>query len=217
MHEKEAMWMGFSCKKYFPLAVLIGVGGINALNGEKLENKLDKDNYLVTPPQIWLDGWKNQDGNVYQFVSTSYGKGLTVAEQIIESETGGICIKVFEPKNPNKLVNINAPNEYSTKDEEYSCNYIPKNFMSEMGIGKGGKINQKIYSDPYGIDAWQTEPTAFTNIYLVNAEQFSKITGRSMPPLPISAKKYFDVWYKLHDNDMADISGTDVFTNLKGV
>src|SRR4030095_10042040 len=101
LHDTEALWISFR-SSVLPVAVLVGAGGINALTGEKLGTKLEKDNYLVTPPQPWLDGWKSDDGCVYQFVATPYqkGDGITVAEQLIggESKTGAIGLAVFEPK-----------------------------------------------------------------------------------------------------------------------
>jgi hypothetical protein len=102
LHDQEAMWMSFHAQA--PVALLVGAGSINALTGQKLGTKLDKDNYLVVPPQPWLDGWKNTDGTVSQFCATAYkkGEGLTVAEQLIgaESKTGGIGLALFEPAKP---------------------------------------------------------------------------------------------------------------------
>src|SRR6185369_14990848 len=60
LHDVEAMWMSFHTMGGTPLALLVGAGGINALDGEKLGTILAKDNYLVAPPQPWLDGWKDK-------------------------------------------------------------------------------------------------------------------------------------------------------------
>jgi hypothetical protein len=107
LHPGEALWMSFSTHPG-PLAVICGAGGVNALTGELLKATLEKDAYLVTPPQPWLDGWKDKDsGNVFQFVATEYrkGDGNTVAEQLIgaESKSGGIGLAVFEPLDRAKL------------------------------------------------------------------------------------------------------------------
>ena len=268
MHDKEALWMSFSRKpkngsyRYepdAPLAVLVGAGGINALNGEKLGTVLAKDNYLVAPPQPWLDGWKDQDGTVYQFVTTEYqkGEGLTVGEQIMKTEckTGGIGIAVFEAKEPEKLAPKHRPGQYAggqsmksysghnleccvgsddgdtctdfDPGEEYNSGAIQlcslggsersrkSRKAAEMGVGKGGKINQKIYPDPHGLEVWKEQPEAAVAVYLVNAEQFSDITGLSMPPMPRSVEEYHGLWYGLKDKDHADVAGTDAFTGLK--
>lgn len=270
IHMEEALWMSFERKpepgryRYqapIPVAVMVGAGGINALNGEKLGTKLEKDNYMVAPPQPWLDGWKDKDGTVYQFVGTEYqkGEGKTIGEQIMgaECKTGGIGIAVFEAKEPEKLVPEQTPREYyktvggpcgqsvksfghleslnysSADDCDYEQTSGPIQLCSlaafgesggssrkmrkvaEMGVGKGGKINQKIYPDPHGLEVWKEQPTAAVAVYLVNAEQFSEITGLPMPPLPKSVEDYHGQWYGLKDVDKKDVAGTDAFTGLK--
>jgi len=236
MHEREALWMSFQTMK--PVAALVGAGGINALSGEKLELKLDNDNYLVCPPQPWLDGWKNDDNCIYQFVCTEYekGSGKTVGEQMIgeEFKSGGITISVFESEEELK---IEAP----PGEVFFGGGAFPKNdckslmqFASgtahleawycsdmegcqEMGVGKGGKIHQKIYPDHHGIEVWKHEPSQTANVYLVNGPQFAEITGRPLPPLPPNFNEYAGTWYGLKDEDKGDIEGTDKFTELEKV
>src|SRR3954453_15034068 len=93
LHETEAMWISFRAIGK-PCAVLIGAGGVNALTGQKLGTKLETDSYLVCPPQPWIDGWKDVDGTVHQFVATPHkkGEGISVGEQLIgaDSKTGAI-------------------------------------------------------------------------------------------------------------------------------
>ena len=261
LHEKEAMWLDFH-NNGVPVAVLVGAGGINALNGQKLGLTLETENYLAVPPQPWLDGWKGEDGTVYQFVATEYkkGEGNTVAEQLIkkESKTGGLGIAVFEAKNPRELEKQARPNEetylcggqsfgfssvahlcsaagpsdgYEETCTDFDAEYDDepcvkslsatrgrKSKAAEMGVGKGGKIFQKVYPDPYGgPDTWKGEPSAAIAVYLVNAEQFTEITGMPMPPLPKSAQDYIGAWYGLKDEDHGDVSGSEKFTGLKSV
>jgi len=109
LHETEAMWISFRAIGK-PCAVLIGAGGVNALTGQKLGTKLEKDNYLVCPPQPWIDGWKDVDGTVHQFVATPHkkGKGISVGEQLIgaDSKTGAIGVAIFDPKEDVSLRGI---------------------------------------------------------------------------------------------------------------
>lgn len=251
LHNQEAVWLSFENED--PLAVLIGAGGVNALNGEKLELNLKEENYIVTPPQPWLDGWKDKDGTVYQFVSTTFkdGEGLSVGEQLHKEEcsTGGMGIAVFEAKDPvllHRPVVLKGPEEiwgtssgeplipskiyccsldscyYSDSMSQHTSNSIHldcdvSDMPSEMAIGKGGKITQKIYPDPYGIDTWKKEPIAAQAIYLINSEQFSKITGLPMPDLPRDAESYYGKWFGLKDESFKDIAGSEIFTGLKTV
>ena len=254
LHDTEAMWMSFHSRKY-PLALMIGAGGINALTGQKLGTKLEKDNYLVTPPQPWLDGWKDTDGTVYQFVATPYqkGKGISVAEQLIgeESKTGALGIALFESKDPAKLTpkmpKFEGWSESMTdqdfnwqqscggyggllKSANFSCSVasasceepVVKGLVSskrsvsfsEMGIGRGGKIIQKIYPDPHGLEVWKEEPISTMAFYLVNAEVFEEITGVKVPK-PVGHENYGGNWFGVNDSEEGDVAGSDKFTGLK--
>ena len=250
LHDTEALWVSFQSSR--PVAVLVGAGGINALTGEKLGTKLEKDNYLVTPPQPWLDGWKSDDGCVYQFVATPYkkGEGVTVAEQLLgaESKTGAIGLAVFEPKDTRKLKPVSKPIEGfgdSPTDNDFVWEttnllksagevgtivseasspmrigkarnqpLVPSLRVSEMGIGRGGRIHQKIYPDPFGIEVWQDAPVAAVAVYVVNAQSFEQITGEKIP-VPVGHETYEGLWYGLKDQQAADVAGTGKFSGLK--
>ena len=246
LHSTEALWLSFNTSQ--PYALLIGAGGINALTGEKLGTKLAENNYLVTPPQPWLDGWKDQDGTVYQFVGTEYkgGEGLTVGEQLIgaESKTGGIGIAVFEAVNPSSLKSTSKPMEtwgesslgdmtlysmcgtmsYTSKGGQHvnSSHYgglmrsvsSRKSMMSEMGVGKGGKITQKIYPDPYGLQVWKDAPVAVSAIYIVDAATCAEIIGETVSK-PVVSEDYTGKWFGLDDKDLKDVAGSVKFTGLK--
>jgi hypothetical protein len=225
LHEKEAMWLSFETSN--PTALIVSAGGINALTGKEDLNKLEEGNYLVTPPQPWLDGWKNTDGSVYQFVTTKYekGEGFSVAEQLIgeKSVHGGLLITIFEAKNPQELEIYCKPDETVYGFELCSfasslrCCKMTDFECEELGVGKGGKITQKIYPDPYGLKVWKTIPTAHASIYLINSSQFSEITGLPMPGLPKSFEDYIGKWYGLKDENYNDIEGTTKFDKLKSV
>lgn len=264
LHPNEAMWLSFNTGA--PVALLIGAGSINALTGKKLGTKLEKDNYLVTPPQPWLDGWKATDGTVFQFVATEYkkGEGNTVAEQLIgaESKTGGIGIALFESKEPIKdsygkpvehygssayygdddggligssggliaslgpaskgsSMKITASSSVLRSARPSSAGMVEnvksaRSGFSEMGLGKGGKIIQKVYADPYGLDVWKELPSQTRAIYVVGAALLSEITGDAIPP-PVSQANYGGGWFGVQDGDKADVEGTEAFTGLKSV
>jgi hypothetical protein len=224
MHSKEAMWISFqTCE---PIAVMIGAGSINALDGKPFNEKLEKDNYLVTPPQPWLDGWKTEDGSVYQFVATEAGENKTIGEQLAQTKDHAIVFSVYESKNPEKLQSCRVQqtwgdSEAGNLDFEVMSDcfegFPPMrccSFGTEMGLGKGGKIIQKIYDDPHGIEEWKESPTKTMRVYLINASEFSEITGKELPP-PATEENYNGVWYGLEDEHLKDINGTKVFDKLK--
>lgn len=102
MYPYEAMWINFNVAPGEVVALLIAAGMINAVTGERLEPVLrtDPQNYIVAPPQKWIDGFKREaGGQVRQFVAAQAGKGETVEEQLTGTfEFGGIQIGVFNPK-----------------------------------------------------------------------------------------------------------------------
>jgi len=230
LHDREALWLSFSGG---PVAVVVGAGGINAISGQKLGTTLEKNGYVVTPPQPWLDGWKGEDGVVYQFVATPFqaGDGLSVGEQILgsESKSGGIGIAVFESKEPLKA-KPTPPQTYgmgayetlsykaTSKSAVMSMAASPTRSMrgAEMGVGKGGRIIQKIYPDPYGIDVWRETPVAAAAIYLISAEDYKTITGVEVPP-PTGHETYEGGWFGLGDEAEKDVPAAPVFSGLKTV
>ncbi len=132
MYKQEAMWINFQ-RGYMeqPKAVIIGAGNINAISGKPFDPSKDKlsgkisakkgfdikleimQNYLVVPPQPWIDGWKAEDGKVYQFVAAEMGSGETVEGQITGEETiGGIQVIVYNPLPGQNLIPETRPNEY---------------------------------------------------------------------------------------------------------
>ncbi len=198
VYRQEAMWMSFGHPSV-PRALIIAAGNINSISGKPfdrtkdrfaseeerknatagLEIKLEKtQNYLAVPPQPWLDGWKAEDGKIYQFVAAEMGSGETVEGQITGEETvGGIQFILYEPKDGVKLVHATRPREYVSgggytlggdvsgvpiaKGLEQmvfrSCGSICslggghiRRAAQSMGLGRGGEITQKIYPDPYG-------------------------------------------------------------------
>lgn len=266
MYRQEAMWINFR-RGYQenPKAVIVGAGNINAVSGKpfdpskakdteqregsgELDIKLEKEqNYLVVPPQPWLDGWKAEDGKIYQFVAAEMGSGETVEGQITgEEKAGGIQLIVYDPKPGQKLVHATRPHEYLEGgslggsvfgDAELCCLSLgPSKGVSSrgltrgggesmraarsMGLGKGGSIEQKIYPDPHGLEVWNPTPTVVEVVYLVSSEDFKQVTGHDTPPTPVTHEKYQQMglpWFGLHDTKLGDTPGSSVFDKLKPV
>jgi len=106
MYQREAMWILFQGEHWKPRAVKIGIGKVCAITGERWSESLAKQrgrgapqNYVVTPPQPWLDGICSGRGTIRQFVAMPLGMGYTVEGQVTgEERFGGIQLKVFEPR-----------------------------------------------------------------------------------------------------------------------
>jgi len=122
MYIQEAMWINF--QRHYnrePHAVIIGAGSINAVTGKQMKKKgkefemslEEQQNYLVVPPQPWIDGWKDKDGKIYQFVAAYMGSGETIEGQITgEEKFGGIQLGIFQPKPGQNLVKATRPREH---------------------------------------------------------------------------------------------------------
>lgn len=230
MYEKEATWLNFRLSGSNPRALLIGAGNVNAITGKSLILKLaTPQNYVVVPTQPWLDGWKDMDGVIYQFVAVEFkhGEGLTVGEQVLgeESRTGGIGIAVFAPVD--KELSLHKPfHEFAISGpywmpsaKSYSAPTMSLRSASfkELGLGRGGRIVQKIYPDPFGLDVWEGEPVATMAIYLVDVQSFEEITGKKAPSLPPAFGAYQGPYFALPDEEMGDTVGSGTFAGLKSV
>lgn len=241
VYPQEAMWMGFS-QHDKPQALVVGAGQINAISGKpfdpsktnrrkksRLEVVLDgeQQNYLVVPPQPWLDGWKAEDGKVYQFVAAEMGSGQTVEGQITGQESeGGIQFIVYNPVKP--LPSVARPQllggeeslEYFGLESLGPTRGVLKSAVTSMGLGRGGEIKQKIYPDPYGVEVWSKTPAEAAVLYMVSSNDFKQVTGYDAPATPITEEEYKRrgiPWFTLADGHMGDAAGSDVFGKLKPV
>ena len=252
MYQCEALWLnfdGYSARTKGPYATMIGSGNINAITGKQMEEfKLEyPQNYVVVPPQPWIDGWKDNDGKVYQFVAAELGSGETVEGQITGEETvGGIQISVFKGKEGKNLIPESTPWHFPTSgDWPYPSPPIvwPRwrrrgplvkyhalsaisdrteslGSISSMGLGRGGEIKQKIYDDPYGLDVWEEEPLETRTVHIVNSKDFKELTGKSPPITPVTYEQYQRrgyPWFDTWDQELEDVLGSDVFSKLKPV
>lgn len=92
--EKEALWINFSSYSDHPFAVKVFVGGINVISGENYHATRGharpvtsaKQDYIVVPGQLWLDGIATPGGKVMQFVAAPVGLGRSIEAQVNGSE-----------------------------------------------------------------------------------------------------------------------------------
>lgn len=218
MRQSEALWIGFEGVDWRPHAVLIGAGEINVLTGELQEEHLraTPQNYIVCPDQPWLDGINAGDGFVRQFIATLLGSSLSLEEQLGASElTGGIRITVFAPKHGRfNVQNRNIPADTAAPAMDFVLG------GERLALGAGGKIRQRIYPDPYGLDTWDVNERGSAFVRLLNSSQFRAMTGVDAPPSPIDAETYarhgLD-WFELYDEEYGDIRPADPFINLRTV
>lgn len=219
MYQREALWLGFDSAPWKPNAVKIAVGHVNIVSGKALSMNLSDgvQDYMVCPPQLWLDGIKVGNEVIRQFVAMPLGQGYTVETQLTGNDVyGGIQILVFEP------VAGRFPNDPPPVSNEKTANKLHRPVMSgvEMGLGAGGTMRQKIYPDPYGVNVWDLENYGSVFVHLLNSAQYRTITGQDPPASPIDVKSYVEKglpWFDLYDEAEGDIRGGEPLTTVKSI
>jgi len=223
MYQREALWINFHPRYWKPNAVKIGIGKVNAVSGKPWDEHLrpDENDYLVCPPQPWLDGINAGEGYIRQFVAMPLGMGYTVEAQITgEEKFGGIQIIVYEPK-PGKFPDQPPPEVRLRRHGDVmvmAAMAAPRG--AEMGLAAGGRMKQKIYPDPHGLDTWDTENYGSVYVHIVNSMMYREITGKEPPPTPVSAKTYTEhglPWFDIYDEEMGHIAPPEVLKEVKSV
>ncbi|MEM8719637.1 MAG: hypothetical protein AAGE84_10050 [Cyanobacteria bacterium P01_G01_bin.39] len=238
MYQREALWIRFNGHHHKPNAVKIAIGKINAVSGKPWQQKLLKHeaDYLVVPPQPWLDGINTGKGYIKQFVAMPLGMGYTVEGQITgKEEFGGIQIIVCEPK----LGKFPEQSYYESDCEIGICESFSmpmaasaapirsaskrnrrRSRSAEMGIAAGGKMKQKIYPDPHGVDTWDENDYGRVYVHIVNSMMYREITGLEPPATPVTAKTYAKhnlPWFDVYDEAMSDIAPSPELSQVKSI
>lgn len=218
MYQREALWLHFACNWWRACAVKVAVGKVNAISGEPWDDKLraDPQDYLVCPTQPWLDGIKAGEGFIRQFVAMPLGMGYTVEGQVTgKEEFGGIQLMVFDPK-PGRFPDEppSTPRLLFRMEAVSTLNAC----VSEMGLGAGGRMEQKIYPDEHGIDTWDQETYGQVYVHIVNSMAYREITGKEPPSTPVTARTYTEYgfpWFRLYDEQLGDLQPSEVLANVK--
>ena len=94
MFQQEAMWLSMSLKG---AALKLGMGMVNAVNGEKFESgSLGHKQDWLAPNQPWLDGIYAGKGVVRQMTAMPLGQGYTVEGQLTgEEKWGGLQLEAY--------------------------------------------------------------------------------------------------------------------------
>jgi hypothetical protein len=211
MYQREAMWLNFHAAHWRPHALKVAVGKVNALSGERYHQRLTTaaQDYVVTPPQPWLDGINAGAGFIKQFVAMPLGSGTTIEGQITGEEVhGGLQLVCFEPK-PGRF-----PEEPPVLAREFALPACAPAAVAcaggaaEMGLAAGGRMRQQIYPDPHGIDTWDQDNYGRVFVHIVNSRDWTRITGEPLPSTPVDVQAYINAglpWFDLYDDHLGDI------------
>jgi hypothetical protein len=225
MYQREALWISFHGRHWKPNAAKIAIGKVNAISGEVWHEELRKDekDYVVCPPQPWLDGINAGEDMIRQFVAMPLGMGYTVEAQVTgKEEFGGIQMIVYEPK-AGKFPDEPPAYERGERARLMSMMAPPAPAAAagaEMGLGAGGKMKQKIYPDPHGIETWDAENYGRVFVHIVNSMMYRQITGEEPPPTPVTAQSYAQhklPWFDLYDEQMGDVDAPETLKGVKSI
>lgn len=244
MYQREAMWISFSGPVHQPRAVQVGVGKVCAITGQPWSETLGdpahpgkkgSQNYVVTPPQPWLDGICAGHGTIKQFVAMPLGSGCTVEGQVTGEETvGGLQLRVVDPKagrfpDAPSLTRTGGGFGLQSALEHVTlgaacmapCAAAPgRSRAASMGLAAGGKMKQKVYPDPYGADTWDLTRSGRCFVHLCNSELYTEITGLPAPSSPISADSYRAhglPWFDVYDEGAAALDTTSTLAAVKSL
>jgi hypothetical protein len=192
----------------------------------------DQD-YLVIPRQPWLDGFKTAAGQIRQFVAMPLGMGYTAEGQLTGKETeGGLQFRVYEPR-PGRFPDVppreswgshgsGGPLLYGVAEPMLAMGVVacagPES--AAMGLGAGGRMDQDIYPDPYGVDTWDPNAVTRIHVHIANSMQWREITGQAPPTTPVTAKEYARhglPWFDLYDEGLGDLEPQDALKHLKSI
>ncbi len=221
MHQAEAMWLDFGSHSYYPFAVKIATGKICAITGEPWVDRLNGDpqDYVVLPNQPWLDGYCVERGTIRQFIAMPLGEGYTVEEQLTSAgRHGGLQIVAY-PMKAERYTKL-IQDQLDRGGDAYLSPPILAGFGMDMGLAPGGRMQQEIYDDPHGLDAWDQRHASRCFVSIVNSVQWLAVTG-GMPPgdLP-TAKQYTDAglpWFDYYDGDVKAVAGAQKLKAAKSV
>lgn len=199
MYRREALWIGFSGAIWKPNALKVTVGGINAVSGQPDDDPAlgAPQDYLVCPLQPWLDGFNAGDGAIRQFVAMPLGAGQSIEARHGLAERGGVRLVACEPR-PGRFPD--QPPPPPPGPVRFAAPRPAEEHV--MALGPGGRMRQKIYPDPHGLDAWDPGERGEARVVLVAADRFADLTGRAPPPTPVDAEAYARAglpWFDLYD------------------
>ena len=189
LYPYEALWVRFHSRGWKPNAVKVGVGSLNAVNavsGGAWESALrpTEQDYVVSPPQNWLDGFHAGAGLVRQFVAQPVSGDSASA--------GSLQVVVYEAK-AGKFPDTQPAFERNSLRLPGGIGLSASGSTSGktgLAVGGGGHLKQTIYPDPHGFDTWDAANSGQARVYLVPSADYAQITGEAPPPTPVSAASY---------------------------
>jgi len=184
VYPSEAMWIALGEGGY-PCAVKIRAGGANAVSGEAWCDELSDSagDYIVAPPQRWLDGFYIGNDRVRQFVAAR--------QAAAQASASDIRIVVYPMKKDRfecfmadrRALQLIGPDgaQLASSDEAGG---------EDLRLKLGGRMKEHIYADPHGFDAWDRTARVACAVTMIEPEQWLKLTRIPPPDAPLTREEY---------------------------
>lgn len=221
MYQSEALWIKFSTgSTQYPFAIKVAAGKINAVDGSNWHNDLQTtpQDYVVIPEQRWLDGFCVAKNAVRQFVAMPLGQGMTAEEQITGAALWGGLQFIFYPMKAAEYLKRDS-HLIPIASKVHTALHSRCVDASGMGLAPGGRIKQKIASDPYGLDVWETSAVSRCFVHLANSDAFETITGDAPPTRPITPDQYAAAklpWFDYYSEGNS-VEGSNALAQMDGL
>jgi hypothetical protein len=90
----------------------------------------------------------------------------------------------------------------------------------DMGLAAGGKMEQQVFKDPFGLDDWSKTVKSRCYVHICNSIGWEHLTGTKPPTIPMTAAHYASKgypWFKYYEDGASSLTGTDKTKGLKSV
>lgn len=222
MYQSEALWLNFSSPHGYPFAVKVATGKVNAVTGDAWSDGLHRNpqDYLVTPPQPWLDGYCVRKGVIRQFVAMPLGSGYSVEEQVTgKAEHGGLQIVAY-PVRADAWERMRRPIAVHSPMYVESVLALESPGDFDMGLAPGGEMTQDIYDDELRFDDWETRERGRCFVHIANSLVWQSVTGSAPPTPPPTAEAYTRAglpWFSWWDEERRALEGASRLAGLDSV
>ena len=134
------------------------------------------------------------------------------------AEHGGLQIIAY-PMNPAKYEELRQPVRVGNF-EVYHSPSADVAYSFEMGLAPGGLMDQEIYKDDYGFNAWETSVRSRCFVHILNSLQYAAVCGVEPPNKPPTAAQYTAAgppWFEYYGGDLEALEGASALAGLDSV
>jgi len=121
-----------------------------------------------------------------------------------------------EEKTSAGLLNLDLCREISDSDDSLELSEV----NLDMGLAAGGKMEQQVFKDPFGLADWSTTVKSRCYVHMCNSIGWEHLTGTKPPTIPMTAAHYASKgypWFKYYEEGAKSHSGTEKTKGVKSV